>query len=157
MASWLSLVLQLVGPQRNLDSIFACPHMFSIWVQHEGSWMGLGPFAMWQMVDYPNKRTNYLGFPSVHCWEQQRAQQPDRPTVGQLARRAAHTLPFLTSWHLYLPSVSFLSHFSLTTLTHSSPTWQSLSQHKQILEGFCFNTVLLLCLGGFNGLDSSTI
>lgn len=46
--------------------------MFSIWVQHEGLWMGLGPFAVWQMVDYPNKRTNYLGFP-LCAWAPWRA------------------------------------------------------------------------------------
>lgn len=40
-----------------------CPHLFCIVVQHEGSWMGLGPFTVWQMVDYPNKHTNYPGFP----------------------------------------------------------------------------------------------
>ncbi len=100
--------------------------MFSIWVQHEGLWTSLGPFAMWQMVDYPNKRTNYLGFPSApgHCWEQQRAQQPDLPTVGQLAQGAAHTLVlshflassfslrFLSFPFFTVNSYSFLSHLA---------------------------------------------
>lgn len=123
IAPWLNLVLQFLCPQRNLDFIFACPHMFSIWVQHEGLRMGLGPFTMWQMVDYPNKRTNYLGFPSVpgHCREQQRAQQPDLPTVGQLAPSAAHTLPCLTSCVFIFPSLPFFHIFHCQLLVIPLP------------------------------------
>lgn len=104
--------------------------------------MGLGPCSVRQMVDYPNKRTNYLGSPPVpgHCWEQQRPQQPDLPTVGQLAASAAHTLAMSHSFH---------SHFSLSTPTHSSSTWQSRTLHKQILEIFCFSASRLLCLGRY--------
>lgn len=134
IASWLSLVSQWSCPQRNLDPIFACPHMFSIWVQHEGLWMGLGPFAVWQMVDYPNKRTNYLGFPSAtgHCWEQYRAQKPDLPTVGQLASWAARTLAlsyFLASssslHFLSLPGFTGISFYSLLSHLATSQSVQT--------------------------------
>lgn len=86
--------------------------------------MGLGPYAVWQMVDYPNKRTNYLGFPSVlgHCSEQQRPQQPDLPTVGQLAPRATRTLALFhflaSSSSLRFPSLQFLTVNSYSFLFH---------------------------------------
>lgn len=112
--------------------------------------MGPGPFAVWQMVDYPNKRTNYLGFPSVpgHCWEQQ-----EGPATRPANSGSAGTEGCSHSSSVSLPGVFIFPPLSLsfpffTVSSHSilSPTWQS--QHKHILEGFCFNTVLLLCLGG---------
>lgn len=60
----------IIVPSEELGRHFSlAPICSAFWVQHEGSWMGPGPFAVWQMVDYPNKRTNYLGFPSApgHC------------------------------------------------------------------------------------------
>lgn len=83
-------------PSEELGLHCCSPHMFNIWVQHEGEWMGLGPFALWQMVDYPNKRTNYFGFPPVpgHCWEQQRAPAAtpaNSGSAGTVGR--SHTLP----------------------------------------------------------------
>lgn len=95
--------------------------------------MSLRPLTKWQMVDYPNTQTNYLGFPSVpgHRWEPQRPSSSDPPTVGQLALSATHTHTppsprFPASFSSFLPP----SHFSLSTFTRSSSAWQSLSQRK---------------------------
>lgn len=80
-----------------------------------------GLFALWQMVDYPNKRTNYLGFPSVpgHCREQQRAQhQTCQQRVSWHRGLLAHcpvSLPGIFTFPLF----PFLSHFSLSALTPS--------------------------------------
>lgn len=94
IASWLSLVLQLLCPQRNLDTIFAYPLMLGIWAQLEGLRMGLGPFTVWQMVDYPNKPTNYLGFPlCARALLRVAAGPATRPAnSGSAGTEGAHTL-----------------------------------------------------------------
>lgn len=103
------------------------------------------------MVDYPNRRTNYQGFPLCARALLRSAEGPvTRPAKQWVSWQQGlqpHTHePCLAFWHLHLPSISFGSHFSLSALTHSFPTWQSLSRHKPIFESYCFNA--LLCLGG---------
>lgn len=116
--------------------------------------MGLGPFAVWQMVDYPNKRTNYLGFPSVpgHCREQQRAQQHRPANSGSAGTEgSSHTSPVSLPGIFIFPPFPFLPHFSLSTLTHSSRSLAKSQSAQTDLGGvFLFHdTILLLCLGGF--------
>lgn len=68
--------------------------MLGIWVQLEGLWMGLGPFTAWQMVDYPNKPTNYLGFPlCARALLRVAAGPATRPAnSGSAGTEGAHTL-----------------------------------------------------------------
>lgn len=148
IASWASLVLQLLCPQRNLDAIFRLPP----YVQRFGSNMKArgwapGPFAVWQMVDYPNKRTNYLGFPSApgHCWEQREgpATRPANSGSAGTEGRSHSSSVSLPGVFIFPPLSLSLPFFTVYSRSILSPTWQS--QHKHILEGFCFNTVLLLC------------
>lgn len=72
-----------------------------------------GPGPWRQMVDYPTKPTQDPPPVPGCCWKQQKSQQPDLPTVGQLAPQTAHTLGpsnFLASF----PSLpSFLFYFLL--------------------------------------------
>lgn len=71
------------------------------------------PGPWWQMVDYPTKPTQDPPPVPGCCWKQQKSQQPDLPTVGQLAPQTAHTLGpsnFLASFSS-LPS--FLFYFLL--------------------------------------------
>lgn len=124
-----------------------CPHIFCIVVQHEGSWMGLGPFTVWQMVDYPNKHTNYPGFP-LCAWALLKAAEgpATRPAnSGSAGTRAAHTLAL----SYFLASSSSLLTFPFFTVnSYSFLSHLARSVHNQILKGFCFNTIPRLYLGG---------
>lgn len=112
--------------------------MFCIVVHNEGLWIGLGPFTVWQMVTYPNKWTNYPGFP-LCAWVLLRAAEgPATRTACQQWQRR-----LLSHLHLHHPSFSF-PFFTFNVYSFLS----HLCVHNQISEGFCFNTVRVLYLAG---------
>lgn len=106
---------------------------------------GLSQCGRWWIIQTSTQITQ--DSPSVpgHCWKQQRAQQPDLPTAGQLAPRAAHTLAL----SYFLASSSSLLTFPFFTVnSYSFLSHLARSVHNQILKGFCFNTIPRLYLGG---------
>lgn len=124
IASWASLVLQLLCPQRNLDAIFRLPP----YVQRFGSNMkargwarGLSRCGRWWIIQTSGQITSDSPLRLATVESSERAQRPDLPTVGQLAPRAAPTVApshFLASSSF--PRFPFRSHFSLSTLARSS-------------------------------------
>lgn len=124
IASWSSLVLQLLCPHFYCDSIFRLPP----YVQCFGSNMkacgwarGLSQCGRWWIIQTSGQITSDSPLCLATVESSKRAQQPDLPTVGQLAPRAAPTVAlshFLASSSF--PRFPFRSHFSLSPLTRSS-------------------------------------
>ena len=124
IASWSSLVLQLLCPHFYCDSIFRLPpyvQCFGSNMKARGWARGLSQCGRWWIIQTSGQITSDSPLCLATVESSKRAQQPDLPTVGQLAPRAAPTVAlshFLASSSF--PRFPFRSHFSLSPLTRSS-------------------------------------